>query len=225
MPCGCAHTRMSLSSTTTSDSRRSPKPPDSRVNLGVSRFSGRLDRAGFRRDSAGDPLQMPPYADQGVSSTTIWAMTQSSPGPIWLTASRTTQSSASVTSCASRYRSLSLQISLRTSPILAAPPRAPRACRVTRAAPPEAMRTSMPLLQIGVVVRVRGITQVRAEVDLHAEQVVAAPGGPDAPIASGLFEVVAGRVRLAGAISHAGMTAGRATASKYSATVPGRIST
>jgi hypothetical protein len=93
MPCGCAHTRMSLSSTTTSDSRRSPKPPDSRVNLGVSRFSGRLDRAGFRRDSAGDPLQMPPYADQGVSSTTIWAMTQSSPGPIWLTASRTTQSS------------------------------------------------------------------------------------------------------------------------------------
>ena len=28
---------------------------------------------------------MPPDADQGVSSTTIWAVTQSSPVPIWLT--------------------------------------------------------------------------------------------------------------------------------------------
>jgi hypothetical protein len=37
----------SLSSTTTSDSCRSPKPPDSRVDPGVSRFSGRLGRAGF----------------------------------------------------------------------------------------------------------------------------------------------------------------------------------
>jgi hypothetical protein len=60
------------SSTTTSDPRRSPKPPDSRVDLGVSRFSAKLDRTGFRRDSAGDPLQMPPYADHGVSSTTFW---------------------------------------------------------------------------------------------------------------------------------------------------------
>ena len=91
---------------------------------------------------------MPPDADQGVCSTTIWAVTQSSPGPIWLTPSRTTQSSASVTSCASRYRSLSLQISLRAAPILAASPRAPRACRVTRAAPPEALRTPTPLLPV-----------------------------------------------------------------------------
>ena len=179
MRCGSVRIRMSSSSTTTSDTRNSPKPLDSRVDPGVFRASrGRLDRAGFRKDSAGNPLQMPPRADQGVSSTTIWAVTQSSPGPIWLTASRTTQSSASVTSCASRHRSLSLQISLRTSPILAASPRAPRACRVTRAAPPEALRTSMPLPQSGVVVRVRGITQVRAEVDPHAEQVVAVAWRP-----------------------------------------------
>jgi hypothetical protein len=54
---------------------------------------------------------------------------------------------------------LSLQISLRAAAILAASPRAPRACRVTRAAPPEALRTSMPLPPSGVAVRERGITR------------------------------------------------------------------
>ena len=86
MPCGSVRIRMSSSSTTTSDIRRSPKPPDSRVDPGVFALLGRLDRT----DSAGDPLQMPPDADQGVSPTTIWAETQRSPGPIWLTTSRTT---------------------------------------------------------------------------------------------------------------------------------------
>ena len=46
----------SSSSTATSDPRRSPKPPDSRVDPGVSRFSGRLDRA---RIPAGNPLHVP----------------------------------------------------------------------------------------------------------------------------------------------------------------------
>ncbi len=86
MPCGSVRIRMSSSSTTTSDIHRSLKPPDSSVDPGVFALLWGLDRAGFRRDSAGDPLQMPPDADQGVSSTTIWAVTQSSPGPSWLTA-------------------------------------------------------------------------------------------------------------------------------------------
>ena len=43
---------------------------------------------------------------------------------------------------------------------------------------------------------VRGITQVRAEVDLHAEQVVAVARRPGRDMASSLFEVVAGRVRF-----------------------------
>jgi hypothetical protein len=157
MRCGSVRIRMSSSSTTTSDTRNSPKPLDSRVDPGGFReFRGRLDRAGFRKDSAGNPLQMPPRADQGVSSTTIQAVAQSPPGPISLTASRTTQSSASVTSCASRYRSLSLHISLRAAPMFAASPRAPRACRVTRAASPETPFTSLLLPQSGVVTRVRG---------------------------------------------------------------------
>jgi len=55
---GFARIRTSSSSTTTSDIHRSPKPPDSRVNRGVSRAWGTLDRApiplGFRRRSARD---------------------------------------------------------------------------------------------------------------------------------------------------------------------------
>ena len=35
MPCGSVRIRMSSSSTTTSDIRRSPKPPNSRVDPGV----------------------------------------------------------------------------------------------------------------------------------------------------------------------------------------------
>jgi hypothetical protein len=62
----------------------------------------------------------------------------------------------------------------------------------------------------------RGSTQVRAEVDSMSSKL--SPGGPDARMASCLLQVVAGRVRLAGALSQAGMAAARATASKYSAT-------
>ena len=80
MPCGCARTRTSSSSTTTSDPHRSPKPPDHAWIRGFRASGGGPIGPGFRRDSAGDPLQMPPDADQGVSSTTIWAVTQSSPG-------------------------------------------------------------------------------------------------------------------------------------------------
>ena len=44
---------------------------------------------------------------------------------------------------------------------------------------------------------VRGITQVRAEVDLHAEQVVAVARRPGRRYGvPSLFEVVAGRVRF-----------------------------
>jgi hypothetical protein len=177
MACGCARTRMSSSSTTTSDPRRSPNP---RIHAWIRGF--RASRgASIGPDSAGIPQEIRsrcrliPIRESAQPRSGV---TQSSPGLIWLTPSRTTQSSASVTSCASRYRSLSLQISLRAAPILAASPRAPRTCRVTRAAPPEALRTSMPLPQSGVVVRVRGITQIRAEVDLHTEQVVAVARRP-----------------------------------------------
>jgi hypothetical protein len=54
MPCGSARIRTSLSSTTTSDPRRSPKPLDSRVDPGVSRFSGGL----IGPDSAGIPQEI-----------------------------------------------------------------------------------------------------------------------------------------------------------------------
>jgi hypothetical protein len=59
---------MSSSSTTTSDPCRSPKPLDSRVDPGGFALLGRLDRAGFRRDSAANPLKTPPDADQGTSA-------------------------------------------------------------------------------------------------------------------------------------------------------------
>jgi hypothetical protein len=80
MLCGCARTRMSLSSTTTSDPHRSPKPLDHAWIRGFRASRGGSIGPGFRRDSPGDPLQMPPDADQGVSSTMTWAVTQSSPG-------------------------------------------------------------------------------------------------------------------------------------------------
>jgi hypothetical protein len=68
MLCGSARPRTSSSSTTTSDPRRSPKPPDSLVNRGVLRVWGRLDRApipqGFRRRSARDAA----CADRGTSA-------------------------------------------------------------------------------------------------------------------------------------------------------------
>jgi hypothetical protein len=49
----------------------------------------------------------------------------------------------------------------------------------------------------------RGSTQVRAEVDSMSRRF--SPGGPDAHMASCRLQVVAGRVRLAGALSQAGM--------------------
>jgi hypothetical protein len=156
MRCGCVRIRMSSSSTTTSDTRNSPKPLDSRVDPGVFALlgearSGRIPQ-GFRRKSAPDAAS----CRSGSQLNHVQAVAQSPPGPISLTASRTTQSSASVTSCASRYRSLSLHISLRAAPMFAASPRAPRACRVTRAASPETPFTSLLLPQSGVVTRVRG---------------------------------------------------------------------
>ena len=139
MPYGSARILMSSSSTTTSNLRRSQKPPDSRVYQGVSRFSGRLDRAGFRRDSAGDPLQMPPAADQGTSADAELP----------------------------RYAWKSISMRCRLSASLGGPEAQRPACSKS------------------------------------------SPGGFD----------------LAGALGQAGMAAARATASKYSATVPGRVST
>jgi hypothetical protein len=54
MLCGSARTHMSSSSTTTSETRRSPKPPESRVDPGVSRFSG----GSIGPDSAGIPQEI-----------------------------------------------------------------------------------------------------------------------------------------------------------------------
>lgn len=54
MPCGCARTRMSSSSTTTSDPHRSTNPWIRRGS-GGSRFSGRLDRV---RVPAGIPQEI-----------------------------------------------------------------------------------------------------------------------------------------------------------------------
>ncbi len=54
MPCGSVRIRMSSSSTTTSDPCRSPKPPDSRVDPGVSLFSG----GSIGPDSAGIPQEI-----------------------------------------------------------------------------------------------------------------------------------------------------------------------
>lgn len=70
MACGCGHIPTSSSSTTTSNSRRLPKPPDSRVIREFALLGEGSIGPGFRRDSAGDSLEMPPDADQGVSSTT-----------------------------------------------------------------------------------------------------------------------------------------------------------
>jgi hypothetical protein len=178
MVCGYVPIRTSSSSTTTSDPVVCRNPRIHAWIRGFSRFRGRARSTGFRRDSAGDPLQMPSDADResaqprsGRDPQFAWA--------IWLTASRTTQSSASVTSCASRYQSLSLQISLRAAPI-PWPRLLPRRARIEdESSAVVALRTSMPVPRRGRRRR-SGISQVRAEVDLHAEQVVAGarqPGG------------------------------------------------
>jgi hypothetical protein len=63
-----------------------------------------------------------------------------------------------------------------------------------------------------------------AEFDLHAEQVVAVTRRPGRGVPACSKSSPGGFV-LAGATSQAGMAAARATASKYSATVPARVST
>jgi hypothetical protein len=175
MQCGFAHTPMSLSSTTTSDPRRSPKPPDSRVDPGVFALleearSGRIPQ-GFRRRSAPDAAWCRSGSqlnhDLGGDAEFAWADLADSIEDHTIVRERHLMrlpaSELVAPDLAEDFANLG-RVSSR-----------PRACRVTRAAPPE---TSTPLPQTGVVVRVHGITQVRAEVDPHAEQVVAVARRP-----------------------------------------------
>ena len=179
MLCGSARTRTSSSSTTTSDPHRSPKPPDSRVDPGVFALLGeaRSDRIpqGFRGRSAPDAGVMPISGSQlnhdlGGDPEFAWADLADSIEDHIIVRERHLMrlpvSELVASDLAEDFANLG-RVSSR-----------PRACRLTRAAPPEALRTSMPLPQTGVVVRVHGITQVRAEVDPHAEQVVAVARRP-----------------------------------------------
>jgi hypothetical protein len=225
MACGSARTHMSSSSTTTSDPHRSPKPPDSRVDSGVSRFSGRLDRAGFRRDSAGDPLQMPPDVDQGVSSNHDLG---GDPESARADLADSIEDHPIV--CERHLRRL--PVSELVAPDLAqgcanlgASSRVPRACRVTRAAPPEALPTSMPLPQSGSSSAYAGSPRYAQKSISMPSRLSPSPGGRRHMWRLVWPKPSPGGFVLAGAISQAVMTAARATASKYSATVPGRIST
>jgi hypothetical protein len=173
MACGSARTHMSSSSITTSDPHRSPKSLDHAWIRGFRASRGGSIVPGLRRDSAGDPLQMPPDADQGVSSTTTWAVTQSSRAEL--------------------ADSIEDRIIVRERHLIR-----PSGTRDH----PGTHRSRSPC-RAGVTVARRpgcryGVQPVRSR----------RPGG----------------FGLAGAISQAGMTAARATASKYSATVPGRTS-
>jgi hypothetical protein len=177
MLCGSVRIRMSSSSTTTSDPHRAPKPPDSRVDPGVFALLGRARSGripqGFRRRSAPDAACRSGSQlnhDLGGDPEFAWADLADSIEDHTIVRERHLMrlpvSELVASDLAEDFANLG-RVSSR-----------PRACRLTRAAPPEALRTSMPLPQTGVVVRVHGITQVRAEVDPHAEQVVAVARRP-----------------------------------------------